>query len=114
MHGALLLTGGDYSQSFSHLTCTKSRIGNDSRIVVWSLVSGEMIQEIFTPAAGYISAITWMDVDDRGETTFAFGASDGNIQVYERSHDVSDRASLLLSLMAVDHHRRCSDSRAQS
>ncbi|KAG2145752.1 WD40-repeat-containing domain protein [Suillus cothurnatus] len=70
MHGALLLTGG-----------------NDSRIVVWSLVSGEMIQEIFTPAAGYISAITWMDVDDRGETTFAFGASDGNIQVYERSND---------------------------
>ncbi|KAG1717326.1 WD40-repeat-containing domain protein, partial [Suillus occidentalis] len=69
-HGALLLSGG-----------------NDSRIVVWNLVSGEMIQEIFTPAAGYISAITWMDVDDGGETTFAFGASDGNIQVYERSND---------------------------
>ncbi|KAG1895989.1 WD40-repeat-containing domain protein [Suillus fuscotomentosus] len=67
MHGALLLTGG-----------------NDNRIVVWSLASGEMIQEIFAPASGFISAITWMDVDDQGETTFAFGASDGNIQVYER------------------------------
>ncbi|KAG1722554.1 uncharacterized protein EDB91DRAFT_1032179, partial [Suillus paluster] len=64
MHGAFLLTG-----------------------VVWSLVSGEMIQEIFAPAAGYISAIIWMDIDDHGESTFAFGASDGNIQVYERSND---------------------------
>ncbi|KAG2108736.1 WD40-repeat-containing domain protein [Suillus discolor] len=70
MHGALLLTGG-----------------NDSRVVVWSLTSGEMIQEIVSPAAGYISAITWIDVDDRGETTFAFGASDGNVQIYERTDD---------------------------
>lgn len=70
MHGALLLTGG-----------------NDSRVVVWSLTSGEMIQEIVSPAAGYISAITWIDVDDRGETTFAFGASDGNVQIYERTND---------------------------
>ncbi|KAG1858600.1 WD40-repeat-containing domain protein, partial [Suillus tomentosus] len=72
MHGALLLTGG-----------------NDSQIAVWNLVSGEMIQEIFAPAAGYISAIVWVDIDDRGESAFAFGASDGNIQIYERSNDVS-------------------------
>ncbi|KAG2742115.1 WD40 repeat-like protein, partial [Suillus brevipes Sb2] len=71
MHGALLITGG-----------------NDSRIVVWSLLSGEMIQEIFAPGAGYISAIIWMDFDDHGESAFAFGASDGNIQIYERSNDV--------------------------
>ncbi|KAG1743277.1 uncharacterized protein EDB91DRAFT_1081213 [Suillus paluster] len=45
-----------------------------------SLVSSEMIQEIFTPAAGYISAIIWMDIDNHR-------ASDGNIQVYERSND---------------------------
>ncbi|KAG2740868.1 WD40 repeat-like protein [Suillus brevipes Sb2] len=70
MDGTLLLTGG-----------------NDSRIVIWSLVSGEMIQEIFTPAAGYISAITWIHVDNRSEASFAFGASDGNIQVYERSNN---------------------------
>ncbi|KAG2137110.1 uncharacterized protein EDB93DRAFT_1106661 [Suillus bovinus] len=31
--------------------------------------------------------ITWIDVDDHGETTFAFGASDGNIQIYERIND---------------------------
>ncbi|KAG2048975.1 hypothetical protein BDR06DRAFT_824535, partial [Suillus hirtellus] len=67
MHGALLLTRG-----------------NDNRTVVWSLASGEMIQEIFALASGFISAITWMDVDDQGETTFAFGALDGNIQVYEQ------------------------------
>ncbi|KAG1874140.1 WD40-repeat-containing domain protein, partial [Suillus tomentosus] len=68
--GALLLTGG-----------------NDGRVVLWSLASGEMIQEIYSPAAGYISAITWTDMDDRGETMFAFGASDGNIQMYERVND---------------------------
>ncbi|KAG1869698.1 hypothetical protein C8R48DRAFT_597303, partial [Suillus tomentosus] len=56
VNGTLLLTGGN--QPISHLTCTDSWIGNDSRIVVWSFVSGEMMQEIFTPAAGYISAIT--------------------------------------------------------
>jgi len=64
-------------------------IGNDSRIVVWNLISGEMIQEMSAPSAGYISAITWVDIDDCGETTFAFGASDGNIQIYERTNDVS-------------------------
>ncbi|KAG2089143.1 WD40-repeat-containing domain protein, partial [Suillus discolor] len=62
--------------------------GNDGRVVLWSLASGEMIQEIYSPVAGYISAITWTDIDDRGETMFAFGASDGNIQMYERINDV--------------------------
>jgi hypothetical protein len=65
-----------------------AEIGNDSRVVVWGLTSGEMIQEIVSPVAGYISAITWIDVDDHGET-FAFGASDGNVQIYERTNDVS-------------------------
>ncbi|KAG2095102.1 WD40-repeat-containing domain protein, partial [Suillus discolor] len=68
--GALLLTGG--SSSF---------------LLLYFLASGEMIQEIYSPAAGYISAITWTDIDDRGETMFAFGASDGNIQMYERIND---------------------------
>jgi hypothetical protein len=57
--------------------------------MVWSLTSGEMIQEIVLPVAGYISAITWIYVDDRGETNFAFGASDGNVQIYETIDDVS-------------------------
>ncbi|KAG2151554.1 WD40-repeat-containing domain protein, partial [Suillus bovinus] len=70
MHGTLLLTGS-----------------NDSQIVIWSLLSGEMIQEIFTPAADYISAITWMHINNHSETSFAFGVSDGNIQVYEWSND---------------------------
>jgi hypothetical protein len=48
-----------------------------------------MIQEIYSPAAGYISAITWTDTDDSGEDMFIFGASDGNIQMYERINDAS-------------------------
>lgn len=62
--------------------------GNDGCVVVWNLTSGEMIQEINVPAVGYISAISWTDIDDHGETMFAFGASDGNIQLYERLNDV--------------------------
>ncbi|KAG1844686.1 WD40-repeat-containing domain protein, partial [Suillus subluteus] len=69
-HGALLLTGG-----------------NDGHVVLWNLTSGEMMQEINVPAAGYISAISWTDVDDCGETMFVFGALDGNIQLYERLND---------------------------
>jgi hypothetical protein len=30
-----------------------------------------------------------VDIDNHGESAFAFGASDGNIQIYERSNDVS-------------------------
>ncbi|KAG2058419.1 WD40 repeat-like protein [Suillus hirtellus] len=78
--GALLLTGG-----------------NDTCIALWSLVSGEMMQEINMPTAGYISAITWMDVDDCGETMFAFGSSDGNIQLYERLNDVLDMFTPVVS-----------------
>jgi hypothetical protein len=97
MDGTLLLTGGNHP--ISPLTCTDSQIGNDSQIVIWSLVSGEMIQEIFTPAAGYISAITWIHVDNRSKASFAFGASDGNIQVYERSNDVRARGISIGLLM---------------
>ncbi|KAG1810688.1 uncharacterized protein BJ212DRAFT_1484255 [Suillus subaureus] len=87
--------------------------------MVWSLTSGEMIQEIVSPVAGYISAITWIDVDDRGETTFAFGASDGNIQIYERIDDALFKFcsttighSGLVELLAWDpvHHRLASAS----
>jgi WD40 repeat protein len=76
------------SRHVALLVLTAVGIGNDSRVVVWNLASGEMIQEISAPSAGYISTIIWMDFDDRGETTFAFGASDGNIQIYERTNDV--------------------------
>ncbi|KAG1795523.1 uncharacterized protein BJ212DRAFT_1489728 [Suillus subaureus] len=87
--------------------------------MVWSLTSGEMIQEIVSPVAGYISAITWIDVDDRGETTFAFGASDGNIQIYERIDDALSNFAVLplghsglVELLAWDpvHHRLASAS----
>jgi hypothetical protein len=67
----------------------KLHIGNDGRIVLWSLVLGEMIREIYSPVMGYISAITWTDTDDSREDMFVFGASNSNIQMYERINDAS-------------------------
>ena len=57
--------------------------GNDSRIVIWNLSSGEMLQEICTPSAGFISCLAWIKLADRDEDSFVFGASGGNIHLYQ-------------------------------
>ncbi|KAG2064567.1 hypothetical protein BDR04DRAFT_1122482 [Suillus decipiens] len=59
----------------------------DINIVFYQIYSHSSHQEIFMPAAGYISAITSMHSNNHSETSFAFGASDGNIQIYERSNE---------------------------
>ena len=56
--------------------------GNDSRIVIWNLSSGEMLQEICAPSAGFISCLAWIKLADRDEDSFVFSASDGNIHLY--------------------------------
>ena len=61
--------------------------GNDSRIVIWNLSSGEMLQEICTPSAGFISCLAWIKLADRDEDSFVFGASDGNIHLYQRTNE---------------------------
>ncbi|KIK74738.1 hypothetical protein PAXRUDRAFT_19590 [Paxillus rubicundulus Ve08.2h10] len=57
--------------------------GNDHCIVIWNLSSGEMIQDICVPSAGFISCLSWIKADDRDESAFIFGASDGNLHLYE-------------------------------
>ena len=59
--------------------------GNDSRVVVWNLTSGEMIQELCVPSAGFISCLAWVLLSDSEEDVCVFGASNGNIHLYERS-----------------------------
>lgn len=61
--------------------------GNDSRVVVWNLSSGEMLQEICVPSAGFIGCLAWVKLADRDEDAFVFGASDGNIHLYQRTND---------------------------
>ena len=61
--------------------------GNDSRVVVWNLTSGEMIQEFCVPSAGFISCLAWIKLSDGEEDVFVFGASDRNIHLYEQSKD---------------------------
>lgn len=62
--------------------------GNDSRVVIWNLCSGEMIQEVCIPSAGFISCLAWIKLSEP-EDAFVFGASDGGIHLYERRKDES-------------------------
>ncbi|KAI9571089.1 WD40-repeat-containing domain protein [Boletus coccyginus] len=66
--------------------------GNDGHVVVWSLTSGEMLQEICVPSAGFISCTAWLKLADQDEDTFVFGASDGNIHLYQRSRAIESLA----------------------
>ncbi|KAF8834257.1 WD40 repeat-like protein, partial [Paxillus ammoniavirescens] len=61
--------------------------GNDSRIVIWNLASGEMMQEISVPSAGFISCLAWVKLSDENEDAFVIGTSDGNIHLYEQCKD---------------------------
>ncbi|KAG6381506.1 WD40-repeat-containing domain protein [Boletus reticuloceps] len=60
--------------------------GNDSRVVLWNLISGEMIQEYCVPSAGFVSCLAWVNLSNE-EDAFVFGASDGNIHLYARGKD---------------------------
>ena len=73
---------GSEPLTYSQLICQS---GNNSRVVVWNLTSGEMIQEFCVPSAGFISCLAWIKLSDGEEDMFVFGASDGNIHLYERS-----------------------------
>ncbi|KIK73991.1 hypothetical protein PAXRUDRAFT_176947, partial [Paxillus rubicundulus Ve08.2h10] len=61
--------------------------GNNSRIVIWNLSSGEMMQEISVPSAGFISCLACVKLSDENKDAFVFGASDGNIHLYEQRKD---------------------------
>jgi WD40 repeat protein len=76
--------------------------GNDSRVVVWSLSSGEMLQEICVPSAGFISCVAWIKLTDRDEDTFVFSASDGNIHLYQRTSENPVFCFLSITLAHVD------------
>jgi WD40 repeat protein len=84
----MLLSGGKPYALALLLALISILSGNDNRVVVWNLSSGEMIQELCVPSAGFISMLTWIKVDDRDESAFVFGASEGNIYLYERGNDV--------------------------
>jgi WD40 repeat protein len=89
--------------------------GNDSHVVVWSLASGEMVQELCIPSAGYISCLAWLKLGDHDEDSFVFGASDGNIHLFQCSKDsppfffvsiTAAHAGAIESLTWDSHHRR--------
>ena len=61
--------------------------GNDSCIVIWNLSSGEMLQEICAPSAGFISCLVWIKLANRDEDSLVFGMSDGNIHLYQCTNE---------------------------
>jgi len=73
---SMLLSGGKQFH-FRHNSSDAVQSGNDSHIIIWSLSSGEMIQEVCVPSAGFISCLEWIRLSDQ-EDVFVFGASDGN------------------------------------
>ena len=48
-----------------------------------------MTQELCVPSLGFISGLVWLKLDDCDDSAFAFGASDGNIHIYECGTDTS-------------------------
>ena len=83
--GSILLSGGKQFH-FQHDSSDTVQSGNDSCIVIWSLSSDEMIQEVHVPSAGFISCLKWIGLSNQ-EDMFVFGASDGNIHLCRQCKD---------------------------
>lgn len=73
-----------------------------------------MVQELCIPSAGYISCLMWLKLADHNEDSFVFGASDGNIHLFQRSKDsplfsftsvTAAHASTIESLAWDSHHQ---------
>jgi WD40 repeat protein len=61
-------------------------LGDDSKLIVWSLQSGEPVQEILCRFNGAIGAICWISPESN-EASFVFGCADGSIHVYRRENE---------------------------
>ena len=56
--------------------------GDDALLVLWNADTGEQIQEISCPFNGPITSIVWLPMQQGAAQAFAFGCSDGSLQVY--------------------------------
>ena len=73
------------SALFQHIHMSDIGVGADGRIIVWSTMSGDMQQEILDAFHGSITAVCWLDFDDKKDDGFAYGCVNGTIHVYRFS-----------------------------
>jgi hypothetical protein len=56
--------------------------GDDAKLIIWNLTTGEKLQEISCVFHGPISASTWIQLGDGDQRFFVFGCADGTIHLY--------------------------------
>lgn len=87
--------------------------GDDALLVVWDADTGEQIQEISCPFNGPVTSTVWLPMQQGAAQAFAFGCSDGSLQVYAQINqqvscsfvrDIIVRNTICVSLYTVSHH----------
>ncbi|TDL14215.1 WD40 repeat-like protein, partial [Rickenella mellea] len=66
--GTMLLSGGD-----------------DAKVIIWNLATGERMQEIACIYSGQVAAVAWIKLADDG-LAFVQGCADGSLHVHRRDH----------------------------
>jgi hypothetical protein len=83
------------------------RIGDDARLAVWNLLTGEFMQEFMCRFNGAIGAICWISVEPN-EASFAFGCADGSLHVYRQEKgSVSPPAHVPSDVDGIALYSRC-------
>ena len=84
--GDRLLSAGKYAHptifSQTRANLQKYTLGNDAKVIIWILTSGEKLQVIACPFNGAVGAAVWFPSTSGLRHGFAFGCADGSIHVY--------------------------------
>jgi hypothetical protein len=56
--------------------------------VLWSLDTGDLLQEFSCPYNGFVTAGCWLPAVHDAAKAFAIGCADGSIHIYELDHEV--------------------------
>jgi hypothetical protein len=67
------------------MAVNNAELGDDSKLIVWNLQTGEAVQEIFCRFNGAIGAICWFS-SQPNQASFVFGCADGSIHVYRQEN----------------------------
>src|SRR5215470_6735618 len=81
--GRLLLSGGKLRRHCNTDSFTVY-VGDDARVVVWNLQTGELMQQIFCHFNGYIASSAWINIWETHELGFVFGCADGSLHIYRQ------------------------------
>ena len=107
--GRYLVSGGKLSFCLLGLA---SHLDPDdaASVLVWNLLTGELVQSIHCPFNGAISAVVWVCLRDTHDFSFVFGCADGSLHLYRRKSLNVRRDVLIFSLPAQQTCRSISNS----